>query len=222
MDLPNELIKIICDNEEFNIKDPKSIRPTNKLLCEFVTDKFGIDAFFDVSVTMSRPSLRAFMELSQHPRLGKHVRYVDVSPMFTSGNGSVTCGLEDMRRYMNRASGEKNLIESGDAETVLGIAFKAFAQREQPIRLAVNDEELNMVGGKTLLSNTHHRHRAPWISKWRKTAEITIRAVHDSGCRILELTIQDEGWRDNQYTSSFDTDAVASQLESVCSQLCLT
>ncbi|KAG9659395.1 hypothetical protein KCU95_g1585, partial [Aureobasidium melanogenum] len=220
MDLPNELIRKICIDKGLKVKDLKSLRLTSKLLCDFVKDKFGAVAFFEVTAVISRPSLQALIELSQHPHFGRRVHYVDVSPMFTSENASVACNLEDMRKYMNRACGEKQL-SSGDAERMLGIAFRAFAERKQPIRLAITDDEAYMLGGTTLLSITDHKGRVPWISDWRKTTDITIRAVHGSGCNILDLEIRDEGWQIHQYASSFDTDDIAAQLESVCAQLTL-
>ncbi|KAG9859303.1 hypothetical protein KCU98_g156, partial [Aureobasidium melanogenum] len=143
MDLPNELIKMICNNKEFKLKDLKALRLTNKLLCEYVTNRFGIDAFFEVTVVMSRPSLQAFVDISQHPRFGARISFVDVSPMLTSENGVVTCSLEDMRMYMNRELGERH-VRAGDVERMFGIAFEAFAKREQHIHLAITDNETNM------------------------------------------------------------------------------
>ncbi|KAG9527640.1 hypothetical protein KCU93_g5068, partial [Aureobasidium melanogenum] len=218
MGLPNELIKMICNNKEFKLKDLKALRLTNKLLCEYVTNRFGIDAFFEVTVVMSRPSLQAFVDISQHPRFGSRVHYVDISPMLTSEDGVVACSFQDMQMYMNRAAGERHLSD-GDAERMLGTAFKTFAKRKQPIYLAITDNESNLISGATLLSNTDHKNRVPWISNWRAATDITFRAVHDSGCKILGLEIQDGEWRKNQYASSFDTDDIVAQIESVCAQL---
>lgn len=220
MDLPNELIRKICNDKGLKIKDLKSLRLTSKLLCDIITEKFGAVAFFEVTAVISRPSLQALIEVSQHPQFGRRVHYVDVSPMLTSKNGSVVCSLENMRRYMNRAVGEKQLGD-GDAERMLGIAFKTFAKRKQPIRLAITDDESYMLCGTTLLSNTDHKDHVPWILDWKKTTDLTIRAVHESGCKILDLEIRDEGWCYDQYASSFDTDDIAAHLESVCAQLAL-
>ncbi|KAH0363442.1 hypothetical protein KCU65_g7454, partial [Aureobasidium melanogenum] len=135
MDLPTELIKIICNDQEFKIKDLKALRLTNKLLCEAITDRFAEKCFHEIAVAMSRPSLQAFNQLSQHPRLGPYVSRIKIFPILITRTGRVTIAIETMQ-----------LSESRDAERMLGISFGAFAERKQAISLAITDDVSNLVG----------------------------------------------------------------------------
>ncbi|KAG9747248.1 hypothetical protein KCU73_g7398, partial [Aureobasidium melanogenum] len=223
MDLPNELIKMICNNEELKIKDLKALRLTNKLLCEIVTNRFAEKCFHEIAVVMSRPSLQVFNQLSQHPRLGPYVSRIKISPIFVPRTGCQTVTLETLQFYENREAAERELSESGDAERMLGISFGAFADREQAISLAFTEDESNTVGGKGLLSIVDNEKNYSWTSRWKEMIEITIRAVFDHNCKISELQLQDKGFSSYrvEHASSFCTDKIAAQLESVCSRLTL-
>ncbi|THY22839.1 hypothetical protein D6D00_06571 [Aureobasidium pullulans] len=87
MDLPNELIKLVCSHADLSIYDLMALRRTCKLTREFSSDKFAERCFFSITVLMARSSLRAFIELSQHPRFGPFVKWIAISPTFASAEG---------------------------------------------------------------------------------------------------------------------------------------
>lgn len=240
MDLPNELIKTICDNDEFDIKALKALRLTNKLLSEFVTKRFGKQSFCNITVLMSRFSLQAFCELSHHPSFGPVVEKVNLSPMFvpqcgieglptpkthgTMGAGrSVhrTKSLQSVRRgFLNRMCEERETETFGCAQRMLAIAFKAFALRGQWLFLEFWNNEECAIGANHLLHNEDYGTQRFWHLEWQTTIESTIKAASSQGCKIKGLLFCCDGRRqDTTNYSSLCTDNIGQPLDFVCSQL---
>jgi hypothetical protein len=69
MDLPNEIIREICDRPELKRNDLPSLRLTCKRLCESALRHFGKECFSEITVLMTYPSIQAFSELAQHRSL---------------------------------------------------------------------------------------------------------------------------------------------------------
>lgn len=66
MDLPNELIKLVCSHADLSVYDLMALRRTCKLTREFSSDEFAGRCFHSITVLVARSSLLAFIELSQH------------------------------------------------------------------------------------------------------------------------------------------------------------
>ncbi|THY70988.1 hypothetical protein D6C95_10292, partial [Aureobasidium pullulans] len=250
MDLPNELIKLVCSHADLSVYDLMALRRTCKLTHEFSSDELAGRCFHSITVLMARSSLRAFIELSQHPRFGPFVKSINISPTSASAEGlrvlpSATIplahethpGFEDvvdafvlgaqsldiMRTYLNRFREENELKTDGSAEQMLNIAFKAFAERKQDIRLSFSDQETNAVGAKHLLPNRDFGERTVWHLEWKETIARTIKAAFKQGCTIVEIALHETGRKDAQNNSSCCTDDIEQELASVCAQLtCLT
>ncbi|CAD0022480.1 unnamed protein product [Aureobasidium pullulans] len=228
MDLPNELIKLVCSHADLSIYDLMALRRTCKLTREFSSDKFAERCFFSITVLMARSSLRAFIELSQHPRFGPFVKWIAISPTSASAEGlrgvvdAFVLGaqsLDFMRTYLNRYREETQLKTDGSAEQMLNVAFKAFAERKQKICLTFNDEELNIVGAQHLLPNLHFAQRTVWYLEWKETIARTIRAAFKQGCTIDRIELCETTRQDARNISACCTDGIEQELTSLCFQL---
>jgi hypothetical protein len=226
MDLPNEIIREICSRPELEKKDLRSLRLTSKHLCESASYHFAKECFGRVSIMMYRPSLEAFIELSQHPYFGPAVEMVTIYLMFdvyltpallpprTPGSTDV---IQTNNTYSTtrRKRRRPELITSESAERLLSVAFKAFAQRQQSLKLHFSDDGPNAIGVTDCLyyeafeeSSVRHRSIAP-----------TIRAVTSHGCKITGLLIDDERRLNSLNDPSLYTDDIEQQLSSLCSNL---
>ncbi|THZ99535.1 hypothetical protein D6C82_05103 [Aureobasidium pullulans] len=251
MDLPNELIKLVCSHADLSVYDLMALRRTCKLTFECSSDEFARRCFHSITVLMARSSLLAFIELSQHPRFGPFIQWINISPTIASEEGlrflpsataphihdipvppviqgftafvlDVQC-MDVMRTYLNRFREENELKTDGSAEQMLNIAFKAFVERKQNIRLSFSDQETNAVGAKHLLPNRDFGERTVWHLEWKETIARTIKAAFKQGCTIVEIALHETGRKDAQNNSSCCTDDIEQELASVCAQLtCLT
>ncbi|THZ86566.1 hypothetical protein D6C84_02388 [Aureobasidium pullulans] len=251
MDLPNELIKLVCSHADLSVYDLMALRRTCKLTREFSSDEFARRCFHSITVLIARSSLLAFIELSQHPRFGPFIQCINISPTIASEEGlkvlppataphrhgvpvplafqrvedfilDVQC-MDTMRTYLNRLREENELKTDGSAEQMLNIAFKAFAERKQDIRLSFSDQETNAVGAKHLLPNRDFGERTVWHLEWKETIARTIKAAFKQGCTIVEIALHETGRKDAQNNSSCCTDDIEQELASVRAQLtCLT
>ncbi|THV88246.1 hypothetical protein D6D29_00093 [Aureobasidium pullulans] len=246
MDLPNELIKLVCSHADLSVYDLMALRRTCKLTREFSSDEFAGRCLHSITVLMARSSLLAFIELSQHPRFGPFVKWINVSPISASAEGlrvlpSATRplthethpvfegvvdafvlgaqSLDIMRTYLNRYREEAQLKTDGSAEQMLNVAFKAFAERKQKICLAFNDEELNIVGAQHLLSNLHFAKCTVWYLEWKETIARTIGAAFKQGCTIDRIELCETTRQDARNISACCTDGIEQELTSLCSQL---
>ncbi|THW46590.1 hypothetical protein D6D21_03833 [Aureobasidium pullulans] len=246
MDLPNELIKLVCSHADLSVYDLMALRRTCKLTREFSSDKFAERCFFSITVLMARSSLRAFIELSQHPRFGPFVKWIAISPTSASAEGlrvlpSATGplaheahpvledvvdafvlgaqSLDFMRTYLDRYREETQLKTDGSAEQMLNIAFKAFAERKQNIRLSFSDRETNAVGAKHLLPNLHFGERTVWHLEWEETIARTIRAAFKQGCTIDKIELYETARQDARNISACCTDGIEQELTSLCFQM---
>ncbi|THX21257.1 hypothetical protein D6D11_10706, partial [Aureobasidium pullulans] len=246
MDLPNELIKLVCSHADLSVYDLMALRRTCKLTREFSSDEFARRCFHSITVLMARSSFRAFIELSQHPHFGPFVKWINFSPISASAEGlrvlpSATRplahethpvfegvvdafvlgaqSLDIMRTYRNRYREEAQLKTDGSAEQMLNVAFKAFAERKQKICLAFNDEELNIVGAQHLLSNLHFAQCTVWYLERKETIARTIRAAFKQGCTIDRIELCETTRQDARNISACCTDGIEQELTSLCSQL---
>jgi hypothetical protein len=243
MDLPNEIIKEICGRPELEKKDLRSLRLTSKHLCDFVLRRFARECFSKITVLMTRPSLRAFIELSQHPYFGSVVEQVNISPCFvphsnathiarplpSEGSDSESIDLnqvvysnkdiETVMAVLSRSRKELELRTDGSAERMLSVAFKAFAQREQRFQLQFCDNESNAVGAKDLIPDQLLGQDIIFNLDWKTTIERTIRVVTSHGCRVTGLLISESDRYESENDTSMGTDDVEQQLSSLCSHL---
>ncbi|TIA39904.1 hypothetical protein D6C78_02932 [Aureobasidium pullulans] len=247
MDLPNELIKLVCSHADLSVYDLMALRRTCKLTFECSSDEFARRCFHSITVLMARSSLLAFIELSQHPRFGPFIQWINISPTIASEEGlgflpsataphihdipvppviqgftafvlDVQC-MDIMRTYLNRLREENELKTDGSAEQMLNIAFKALAERKQNIRLSFSDQETNAVGAKHLLPNLHFGERTVWHLEWEETIARTIRAASKQGCTIDKIELCETARQDARNISACCTDGIEQELTSLCFQL---
>lgn len=228
MDLPNEIIKEICRRPELERNDLRALRLACKDLCEFTSDDFANRCFGKITVLIARSSLRAFNDLSHHPRFGSAVKQVNISPksilrgcllhqpvIYQTFSGDP----EVLRSFLNRSHEERELTDGKYVERMLSAAFKAFAQRQQSIGIQFLDDESNAVGARNLMTDKPFHVDWLWHSDWKTTFERTMRAVSSQGCKITDLLLdQQDGYLSCDDTG-LCTDGVETQLSSVCSQL---
>ncbi|THX57818.1 hypothetical protein D6D06_03486 [Aureobasidium pullulans] len=218
MDLPNELIKLVCSHADLSVYDLMALRRTCKLTREFSSDEFAGRCFHSITVLVARSSLLAFIELSQHPRFGPFIQWINISPTIASEEGlgflpsataphihdipvppviqgftdfvlDVQC-MDIMRTYLNRFREENELKTDGSAEQMLNIAFKAFAEE-----------------------------RTVWHLEWEETIARTIRAAFKQGCTIDKIELCETARQDARNISACCTDGIEQELTSLCFQL---
>jgi hypothetical protein len=238
MELPNEIIREICESPELERKDLRALRLTNKYLCELVLPRFAKESFSRVTVLMARPSLRAFIELSQHPYFGPVVKEINISPMSATCDGlagfpgleapeSTDTGqlgyslktVERVTTYLTRYRMETKLRTDGSAERMLGVAFKAFAQRHQSFQLQFGQNESNAIGAIDLMHHLSLGETKAWRLDWKMTVQRTMRAITGQGCNVTALSIDDYAAGDCVYDSGLCTNEIKQQLSSLCLQL---
>ncbi|KAI4731594.1 hypothetical protein E4T49_00673 [Aureobasidium sp. EXF-10728] len=237
MDLPNELIRKIANDDEFEIKDLKALRLTSKHICHYVTDQFARKCFRKITVLMSRSSLLAFCELSHHPFFGLVVETINISPMFILRQGITSLQpptpheiarghtayrhrpLQHLEITMNGICEEQDMKTSGMAGRMLAIAFMAFAGRGQRISLQFRDNEKCAIGAGQLLYDKCYGNHVFWHLDWYTTIETTIKAVSNQGCKINGLLFSENSRDDAVNNSCLSTDSFAQDLKVVCSQL---
>ncbi|KAI5247113.1 hypothetical protein E4T42_06080 [Aureobasidium subglaciale] len=190
---------------------------------------------------MSRSSLQAFIELSQHSRFGPVVNCINVSPAFTLQAGLTaiplttlpvvpegvdppqlvhdTASLEIIRGFLNRSREEREVKADASAEGLLNIAFQALAHRGQRFHLGFCDTEGNPVGARHLLGNYQRGQPAVWHLDWKSTIAKVVRAASDQGCKIEGLGFIENGRADSRNEFGFCTDGIERPLNSLCSRL---
>jgi hypothetical protein len=238
MDLPNEIIREICSRPELEKKDLRALRLICKHLCEFTSKRFARESFSRVTVLMTRPSLRAFIELSQHPYFGSVVKEINISPMSApydglaglpelhvlqstdTGHPGYSLGtIEVLTTYQNRSRKEAKLRADGGAERMLSVAFNAFAQRNQGFELQFCQYESDAIGAIDLMHNKSLGHTKAWRLDWTTTIQQTMRAVTSQGCNITALLINESARQDCVNDSGLCTDEIRQQLGAFCSKL---
>jgi hypothetical protein len=237
MDLPNEIIREICNRPELvrtwhGKTDLDALRLTCKLLCDIVSPRFARVSFSEITVSMARPSLRAFIELAQHPYFGPCVKHVTISPVFapydhivpsapsaTPGKECSTEMIKLVATHLVRSRKEHELNTNGSFERMLSVAFKAFAQREQCLQLRFCDDEIDTLGEPDPLHDNAFRKYLVWRLDWKTTIEQTIRAVTSQDCKVDGITV-DAVSRDNSVAdSSLCINSIKHEMSSLCSQL---
>jgi hypothetical protein len=224
MDLPNEIISEICNRPELEKKDLRSLRLACKHLCESASHRFGKKCLDRISIIMSRPSLEAFVKLSQHPYLGPAVERVSVfltydGVMTPAVPSSRTSGYTDVVQaadtHMTTRHDPRELMTSEIAERLLTVAFEAFAQRQQSLELHFSDEGPIAIGARD-----HVYLEAYQEDSIRHTSIARIiRAVTSHGCRVTGLLFDDDRRLNSLNDSSLHNDDIEQQLSSLCSNL---
>ncbi|KAI4755843.1 hypothetical protein E4T52_12055 [Aureobasidium sp. EXF-3400] len=231
VDLPNEIIREICIRPELETNDLRALRLTSKQLCEIASHRFAKERFRRVTVLMSRFSLRAFIDLSQHAYFGSFVERVNISPVCdgipsrppptTSVSGNIYRDrvMDVVMSCVTRFRKEREPMNDGSAGRMLGIAFKAFAQREQPLQLKICDREFHTIGARDLVYSKAFQQNLVWRLDWQTTIEQTIRAITSQGCKVTALLIDGQTRANLVNDSVLHTDNIEQQLSCLCSNL---
>lgn len=94
MDLPNELIRAICfDDDGLKGKDLKSLRLVNKHISDFASDSFAEIYLESFTVVMTRSSIQAFIDISRHSRFSRYV-HTQYLACLRFSRGSCSVGTE--------------------------------------------------------------------------------------------------------------------------------
>ncbi|CAC9887087.1 unnamed protein product [Aureobasidium pullulans] len=154
LSLPNEVLTMICTDDEISAKDMCAIRLTCKELRAIVEKDFAKRYFQDPFVMMTRESLQALVDICKHPVFGPHVRKVQLlnrlhDPHRLSvladkmAHASCWRRLEEMaqaRRQLEDFTAlideQYGLLGSKQALKILSEAFKALGEMGNPITLA--------------------------------------------------------------------------------------
>ncbi|THY81530.1 hypothetical protein D6C95_09081 [Aureobasidium pullulans] len=154
LSLPNEVITMICTDDEISAKDICAIRITCKELHAIVEKDFAKRYFKDPFVMITRESLQALVDICKHPVFGPHVRKVRLSnhrydpyllPNVVSGMAAATFSRRHvdvhlirgkLQSLMDLISAQWTLTESGDALKLLTEAFETLGTTGKPIALA--------------------------------------------------------------------------------------
>ncbi|KAI4849423.1 hypothetical protein E4T44_03357 [Aureobasidium sp. EXF-8845] len=217
LDLPNEIIREICIRPEFRRKDLHALRLTSKLLCGFTSRLFAKKYFKAVTVFMSRHSLRAFIELAQHPYFGSVVELVNISPI-CDGSSNILFGTDELievvEASLTRFRKDRGPITDGRVERMLSVAFKAFADRGQCLRLVIST-----LGARNLVRDRTIDKYLSWHLDWKTTIEQTVKAVTLQGCKITEFSVDKRGRGESKNKSGLCTDDIEQELSCLCSNV---
>jgi hypothetical protein len=232
-DLPNEIIREICIRPELKKNDLRALRLTSKHLCQIALQRFVKECFRSITVLMSRPSLEAFIALSQHPYFGSFVDKINVSPVYSAklrspatllpSTSGGTGSIEIASTYLNTNRNPCELRACESAEQLLSVAFEAFAQRGQCLKLQFCNDESNAIAARGPIYNEADEGisfwELDWELDWTTTMERTVKAVISRGCTVTELSIEESGPQRCVPSSGLCTDKIEPQLGSLCSQL---
>jgi hypothetical protein len=210
MGLPNEIISEICSRPELLRIDLRALRLTSKHMCEFASYHFAKECFRNITVLMLRPALEAFIGLAQHPYFGPAVKKITIYLMW---EGILTRALPPSGTPGRRKLRE--LVTSKRAERLLGVAFKAFGQRQQSLQLHFTDEGPNAVGVRDYMFYDAFEQS----SIQHKSIAGTISAVTRHGCKIIGLLINDDRRLNSLNDPSLYKDNIEQLLSSLCSNL---
>ncbi|THW33551.1 hypothetical protein D6D21_09949 [Aureobasidium pullulans] len=213
LSLPNEVLTMICTDDEISAKDMCAIRLTCKELRAIVEKDFAKRYFQDPFVMMTRESLQALVDICKHPVFGPHVRKVQLSNRRFNADL-----LPDLAEEMAEASIEGRqadndmqlvrgklqslmdlvyarwtLTESGDALKLLTEAFKVLGRTEKPIALASQQHNLGShpIGFTNSPFDVHPtdpNERTP-TSAMYPTLEILLNAAQAGNCSVAELEV---------------------------------
>ncbi|THW54365.1 hypothetical protein D6D20_10266 [Aureobasidium pullulans] len=154
LSLPNEVLTMICTDDEISAKDMCAIRLTCKELRAIVEKDFAKRYFQDPFVMMTRESLQALVDICKHPVFGPHVRKVQLLnrlhdphrlEVLAGKMAHASCWrrLEEMaqaRRQLEDFTAlideQYGLLGSKQALKILSEAFKALGEMGNPITLA--------------------------------------------------------------------------------------
>lgn len=231
MDLPNEIITRICMRMELRERDLCALRLTSKHLCELVLRRFAKQCFTEITVLMSRSSLRAFIDLAQHPYFGSFVKHITISPLFTPDDYVVPTAPSEVPEntemtklvaaYLVRSGKEHQLSTDRSFERMLSVVFKALAQREQCLQLRFCDDDCcDEIGTRDQFLHDEVVNRyLVWHLDWKTTFEQTIRAVTSHNCKVSGLAIDQYSRGNAAPKSIICIEGIEQQISSLSSQL---
>jgi hypothetical protein len=219
--LPNEIIREICVRPELRRKDLRALRLTSKLLCEISLQRFAKESFSEVTVLMTRLSLRTFIKLAQHPYFGSLIKLITISPVFTPhghvipsevpGSECSTEMIKLVKTYLVRSRKDHELSSNGSFERMLRVAFKAIVQREQCLQLQFCDNEYNAIGTIDPLRETAFRKCL--------IRRLDSRAVTSQGCNVAGFSINGVNRDNSVAVSNLCANSIKQEISSLCSQL---
>jgi hypothetical protein len=211
LDLPTELIRQICTDEDFDRHDLMALRLTCTLTCGFSTHLFDRECFHNISVLFTRRSLQALLDVSNHPRIGPQIQTVTFTPLRTFPEAfqslfptqrpiyheaylaKANASGRAIHQYLDRYYEEIELKQSGDADRLLTDAFVALRKFDHSLCLKISDEEETHIGAHGCLTGAQlEKGDEANVFKlhWTETMGYLIKAVTDSGCRVARLSLE--------------------------------
>ncbi|TIA31228.1 hypothetical protein D6C78_09075 [Aureobasidium pullulans] len=210
LSLPNEVITMICTDDEISAKDMCAIRLTCKELRAIVEKDFAKRYFQDPFVMMTRESLQALVDICKHPVFGPHVRKVQLSNRRFNADMLPYLGSKmteaskirhahddmdlvrgELQALMDLVYAQWTLTKSGDALKLLTEAFKILGTTGKPIALASQQHNLGShpIGFTNSPFDVHPtdpNERNP-TSAMYPTLEILSNAAQAGNCSVAEL-----------------------------------
>lgn len=211
LSLPNEVLTMICTDDEISAKDMCAIRLTCKELRAIVEKDFAKRYFQDPFVMMTRESLQALVDICKHPVFGPHVRKVQLSnrrfnadllPYLASkmteasiegrhAHDDMDLVRGELQALMDLVYAQWTLTKSGDALKLLTEAFKILGTTGKPIALAPQQHNLGShpIGFTNSPFDVHPtdpNERTP-TSAMYPTLEILLNAAQAGNCSVAEL-----------------------------------
>jgi hypothetical protein len=210
LDLPTELIRQICTDDDFGKHDLMALRLTCRITCGFSTQQFDAMCFSGISVLLTRRSLQTLVDISRHPRIGPHIKEITLTqlrtfleafqclipahrPIYHEGDlAEAKLSAKTIHQYLDGYHEEMELEQSGDAVRLLTEAFAALRKFDQSLCLRVSDEERTHIGAQGCISGAlidEDKETSVFKQHWGETVRVLIKAMADSGCRVLRLSL---------------------------------
>jgi hypothetical protein len=212
LDLPTELIRRICTNKGFDRRDLMALRSTCTLTCGFSTHPFDDMCFSEISILLTRRSLRALVDVSSHPRIAPLVKVINLTPLRTTAEafqyfvpgprpiyheGDLAedkSSGKAVYQCLDRYHEEMEFEQSSDAVGLLTKAFISLGKFDHSLCLAISDVEWTKtyIGAQGCISGG----RVSVIGQpslfrlhWGEVVGFLIKAVVDSGCQVSRLSL---------------------------------
>lgn len=210
LSLPNEILTMVCADENLSTHDLAAIRLTCKELNAVATKEFAQRYFRDPFVMMSRESLEALIKICKHPIFGPQVQKVQLlnARVHTSWLDKVAARLStavdnkqtvetnrsrsEMKWFLELIEGQHDFAQSGEALALLKEAFKSLEGHGHPIAIAA--QRLSMlyrpIGLKEALDGTEKSaHQIFAEPDMVSTLRLLLDAVSSTECIVGRLEV---------------------------------
>jgi hypothetical protein len=210
LDLPAELISQICTDSDFDRHDLMALRLTCRVTCDFSTQQFDYICFSDISVLLTRRSLQALIDISNHPRIRPQIQVItltslrafpealpkllpaDWSTYYEGDLAKAKASTKIVNQYLDRYHEEMELEHTNDAERLLTEAFISLRDYSESLCLTLSDFEFSHVGaqGCSYGEFAEFDEEMPALkTHWNEAMRLLIKAMTESGFQAGRLSL---------------------------------